>query len=479
MPLRLRAPYIPRYPIRRAGTIGAPSTARTAAPRGRGAVGAGGIDTSSTGNVGGDIVKAIGNQIQLNRQNAIANQIMNTQNAPRAGLFAPGVSPTTGQPNVIGANVPTTGTSPLTGGVGELQMRQQVQQQGLADQLQRAKIGAQLALANQRAIAARGVGGGGGGSAARWKQYLSGQGQGGAPGAAAKGGKPAPYVAGSGDVQNDPGTDDYSKIRTDFDAQPGQGNGSFDIFARNLGNLRDDGKGNLVVMKTVPDPSDPTKTIQVPATDKNGLPLFSIPKNDAQFYTNRVNATRIRTGQPYVGNLPDGINPNSGQPSGTQINPIQIKAGDNLTLRSLPYGTWMRLPDGSIRPKQPLGQGQQQPPAPAQPQPQAGIDTGAQQNLAANAPAPAPSDSDVNIPPGVADQVLQNASNAPTPSVQPAIAGGPGAMPPIASIPGQGPSLPQQQLAAVSPMAAGQSYLNALGLGAGAGQLYPAADLYG
>jgi hypothetical protein len=261
-------------------------------------------------------------------------------------------------------------------------------------------------------------------------------------------------VAGSGDVQNDPGTDDYGQIRTDFDAQPGHGKGSFDIFARNLGNLRDDGKGNLVISKPNPafDPGQPeseNNPKMVPVTDKNGLPAFSIAKADASLFTQRVNAARIAGGQPYLGNLPDGTNPNSGQPSGTKINPVPVN--DNLTLRSLPYNTWMRMPDGSIRPKQPLGQGQPQPSAQGQPQqPQASVDTGDQpEDVAANAPAP--SDQDVNIPPGVADQVRANAN------AQPAA----------------------QSLVSVSPQQAGQNYLQSLGLGAGAGQLYPASDLYG
>ena len=120
----------------------------------------------------------------------------------------------------------------------------------------------------------------------------------------------------------------------------------------------------------------------------------------------------------------------------------------------------MRMPDGSIKPKQPLSQGQQQ--QPAQAQPQAAVDTGANQNVAANASTP--SDSDVNIPPGVADSVLANANAQPATNAQGADSSAQPA--PV-------------QLAAVSPMAAGQNYLNALGLGAGAGQLYPADDLYG
>jgi len=288
---------------------GLPSLA-PAARSGRGAVGAGGIDTSSTGNIGGDIVKAIGNQIQMNRMNAVANQILNTQNPPRAAWVG-GTPPPTG--------VPTTGTPPQRGGVGELQMRQQVQQQDLADQLQRAKIASEIALARSRSIASRGnVAPGGSGS--RWRQSL-GPNQPNQPGGrgGGKAGKSAAYVPGSGDVENDSSTDNFSQIRADFDAQHGKG--SFDTFTRNLGNVQDDGKGNLVLQ------------------DQSGKTLFSIPKADAPYWQQRYNAARVAGGQGYLGDLPAGQNPNSGQPGGSQINPFVPKS--NLEVRSLPYGSYM------------------------------------------------------------------------------------------------------------------------------------------
>src|SRR5215468_8914749 len=133
MALKYRAPWIPRLYQPRPAAIRAPAVGR-----GRGAVGTGGLDASSTGNIGGDIIKAIGNQIQMNRMNAVANQILNTQNPPRAAWVG-GTAPSAG--------VSTAGTAPQAGGFGELQMRQQVQQQDLADQLQRAKLASEIALA--------------------------------------------------------------------------------------------------------------------------------------------------------------------------------------------------------------------------------------------------------------------------------------------------------------------------------------------
>jgi len=318
MPLRFRAPYIPRLNQARPAAVRAPAAGRG----GRGAVGPGGIDTSSTGNIGGDIVKAIGNQIQMNRMNAVANQILNTQNPPRAGAVGPVVNPKTMQ--VVGNITPTVGTSPLTGGVGEWQMRQQLQQQDLADQLQRAKIASEIALARSRSIASRGNAVPGG-SGSRWRQSL-GPGQPGQPvqpgqpsARSGKAGKPAGYVPGSGDVENDSSTDNFSQIRTDFDAQHGKG--SFDAFTRNLGSMQDDGKGNLVLQ------------------DQNGKILFSLPKTDAPYWQQRYNAARVAGGQGYLGDLPAGQNPNSGQPGGSQINPFVPKS--NLEVRSLPYGSYM------------------------------------------------------------------------------------------------------------------------------------------
>ena len=356
MPLRFRAPYIPRYFPRGA----ARGAGRAAAQR---PFAGGPADTSSTGNVGGDIVKAINNTITQNRQNALANQILNTQNPPRAGLVAPGVNPATGQANVIPTGVSTTGTAPQTGGVGQLQFQGQMNQQALADQIQRAK------LATEMAKVPRGVNpGGGSGNASRWR--TSGQ-PGGQPGGQppqGKAGKPTAYVAGSGDVENDANTDNFGQIQTDFDAQHGKG--QFAAFSKNLQNLRPDGQGNLVLMKPPADDSwkqtNPGDPLQgwTPIQGKNGLNAYSIPQSDAPFWTNRLNAARIRGGQQYLGNLPDGVNSGSGVASGqSQINPIQIPAQNpNLFLRSMPMGTWLKFPDGSVHQKVPNPTTQQQQP---------------------------------------------------------------------------------------------------------------------
>ena len=366
VPLRYKAPWIPRMNQPRPSVVRAPAVGRGR----RGPVGAGGVDLTPTGNPGVDLVKAINAMRIQGQQNAIANQILNTQNPPRAAWVG-GTPPPAG--------VPTTGTPPQTGGVGELQMRQQVQQQDLADQLQRAKIASEIALARSRSIASRGnVVPGGSGS--RWRQSL----QPGQPGQPAqpsarsgKPGKPAGYVPGSGDVENDSSTDNFSQIRADFDAQHGKG--SYDAFTRNLGTLQDDGKGSMVLQ------------------DQNGKILFSVPKNDVPYWTQRVNAARAAGGQGYLGDPPPGQNPNSGQPGGSQVNPFVPKS--NLEVRSLPYGSYMIDPQsGQLtiknRPQQgnqpPAGQSAQaQQPAQAAPLPsdeQAAEEQAAQEDTEAEQP---------------------------------------------------------------------------------------------
>jgi hypothetical protein len=103
---------------------------------------------------GGDLVKGIVNLMQQRRMEAIANQMLNTRNAPRAALVAPGVNPQSGQANVIPVGVSTAGTAPATGGTLELAMRNEQakadlanQQAQLANALKRAQIQDYLAKA--------------------------------------------------------------------------------------------------------------------------------------------------------------------------------------------------------------------------------------------------------------------------------------------------------------------------------------------
>src|SRR5215475_687001 len=298
MPLRYRAPYIPRLQRMPIGRTPGPKLGR------RGPVPSGAIDTRPTGDMGTDLVKLANAITQQRAQDALANQILNTQAPPRAGLVAPGVSPTTGQPNVIRPGTPTFGSAPATGGMGELQMRQQLAQSDLADQLKRAQIAEHLARAQKLTTPPR-------------EQP-------------AKPGKPGKYVAGSGDWANDSSTDRFNQIQADTDAQYGKN--AYNSLVTNLNNIQDDGQGNLVVMQ--PDKSDPSKMVPVP---------IGISTADGMRLMQRYNAARVASGQdpiyPKAYPAPQGTNPNSGQPGGSTINPFAPKT--NLEVRSLPYGSYI------------------------------------------------------------------------------------------------------------------------------------------
>jgi hypothetical protein len=93
------------------------------------------------------------------------------------------------------------------------------------------------------------------------------------------------------------------------------------------------------------------------AAHPKGPPLLSFSPDEAKYWQNRYNAGNVSVGHPTVGPLPDGTNPNSGQPSGTQVNPVKVE--NNLQLRALPFGTWIQGPDGTVTQKKALApQGQ-------------------------------------------------------------------------------------------------------------------------
>lgn len=324
MPAKIQATH-PWYPRLRFPYQRQPAQARGGGGGrgGKGAVG-GGLDTTPTGSIGGDIIKAIGNQIQMNRQNAAANAILNTQTPPRAGLVAPGVSPTTGAPNIIAPGTPITGAPPQTGGTGELQMRTQQNQADLADQLQRAKIASEWALAKQRTgRGGRGTAGGGGtagGNASRWQQYLGGDQAAGK--AAGKAGKAAAYEPGSIDPETDPNADKFQHVQADFDAKYGKG--AYARIAPNLANASVDKEGNY--------------TINSPTLDAAGnpKPIMTLPKDQANYWLSRYNAASVKAGQqPLFTDKFPSANPTSGQPGGTEVNPY--KPANQLEARSLPY----------------------------------------------------------------------------------------------------------------------------------------------
>ena len=128
--------------------------------------------------------------------------------------------------------------------------------------------------------------------------------------------KPAAYVAGSGDTENDESTDNFGQIRADFDDQHGKG--SFDAFqAQNGGTKNADGSFSI--------------------TDKNGTPIATVQASDVPQWMQRVNAARVKRNQQPIGSLGTGQNPASNAPVGTVANPVV--AQNTLHVRSLPFGT--------------------------------------------------------------------------------------------------------------------------------------------
>lgn len=304
------------------------------------------------------------------KQNQVANQLMNTQDAPRAALVSPGVAPgstddTTfdssqvaagdpdpdpistaissgGTPNVIDPSINTAGTAPATGGVAELKTRQDFQ----ADQLDQAYKKAQLAnllaesqgtgrYAKRATPAPQGVNIQGG-SSSRWLQNAPSDGS--APGGyggpsraggGSRAGKPAPYVGGTGDAENDDSLDDPNKVAADFDAAQGGKKGTYAAFLANLPNLKPDEQGNYTL------------------TDKNGNPSATVLAADVPYWMQRTNAARRAQGLTPVAmaGVPFGqpANPASTvKPGSSADNPIILQS--KLQARSLPYGTFVKDP---------------------------------------------------------------------------------------------------------------------------------------
>jgi hypothetical protein len=113
---------------------------------------------------GGDLVKAIVNMVQQNRMNAVANQLLNTQNAPRAALVGQGQVP-----NQVWDNPATwadlrqkglgiQGTAPATGGTMELALRNEQAKADLANQQAQIESALKMAQIQDYLAKAQGTG---------------------------------------------------------------------------------------------------------------------------------------------------------------------------------------------------------------------------------------------------------------------------------------------------------------------------------
>ena len=264
---------------------------------------------------------AIANARTQANQDQVANQLLNQDypSTPADPNLDPDADMSTDLPEDVSTDVGGE-ASPgqqgnFQGGTAELTMRmanakEQLSMQNIQQQIAQSK--AATALGGQKGAGYRL----GGGSSSRW---LAGDGAGGY-GSSSRGGakpaKPAAYVAGSGDVENDEGTDDFGQIRADFDDQHGKG--SFDAFqAQGGGTKNDDGSYSVA--------------------DKNGKPIATVQAADVPQWMQRVNAARVKRNQQPIGSLGEGQNPSSNAPVGTAANPVVAQS--TLHVRSLPFGT--------------------------------------------------------------------------------------------------------------------------------------------
>ena len=274
---------------------------------------------------------AIVNAQQKSQQDQVANQLLNQDypSTPADPNLDPDADMSTDLPEDVSTDVGGT-ASPgqqgnFQGGTAELALRMQAAKEQLSNQTLQQQIAqrqAATALTNQKAAGGQGVRLGGG-SSSRWLSGNTGDGTVGTTGVGPRGrgpvaGKPAPYAANSGDVQNDESTDNPSQIATDFDSTYGQ-KGLYGKYASNLPSLKPDADGNF------------------PLTDAKGNTIASIPAGDAPIWQQRTNAARLKSGLTPIGPLGTGQNPTSNAPVGTAANPVVAQS--TLHVRSLPFGT--------------------------------------------------------------------------------------------------------------------------------------------
>ena len=295
----------------------------------------------------GKLIGGLAGAIKGMRQDAAANALMTGQNIsaqPGAGVTQDlGTLPAdTGSAapddswalpdssSAVGDTTGTVGGLLGTGGVAEMKARQQMEGDQLDTAIKKARLADTLAKASgtgryaERATPAdKGVTVSG--ATSPWSGAGSGATADGTASSAAtpKGGRAQKYVPGSSDVENDPSSDDPTKIRADYEAyHPGSDFGDFS--------------------RTSIDPTTGDYVIK----DKNGETVETVPKAEGDIYRMRMDAAKRKAGLPYTPSIPgQASDPSSTLAPGTQGNPI-VPQGQ-LHLRSLPAGTWVQGPDGA------------------------------------------------------------------------------------------------------------------------------------
>ena len=296
--------------------------------------------------MGKDFGSTIATLMNQGKQDKVANALLAQYYPDQAGTTDPNADLLTDLPEDVSPDIGGTGTSDVQGnfqgGAAELKMRQDVAKEALGIQSVQSEIAQRQAAAKLASTKAAGVTLGGG-SSSRWLQGGGQQdGQGGGQRGGSRSTKAPAYVAGSGNVENDESTDDFSQIRADFDNQYGK-KGVFDQFqAENGGKEVLDKNGNLTGYSVGQD------------IDKDGNPKGApdafVPVQDAQRWMQRVNAARNKAGQQPIEKMigKDSVygqpqNPGSTEKAGTQTNPIVLQTP--LQTRSLPFGTWVYDPN--------------------------------------------------------------------------------------------------------------------------------------
>ncbi|PYK18094.1 MAG: hypothetical protein DME55_07695 [Verrucomicrobia bacterium] len=295
----------------------------------------------------GQLAKAIAAAREQEARNRVANRIMNTAYAPRAG-FVGGTAPAAG--------VPLAGTAPERGGAAA--MDEAIRGQQLINALQNQKIAAQrqqtaaetMEMRRRAAMAGGGAGRspwrpGGGASAAPVLSQGGGQAPGGKPG------KPTKYEPGSS-TPDDQSYYNYNNHRADVDAQHGKG--TFDRLQAATGLVEQDSNTGQYISKD-PDTVDvDPKTGAITLKPKGSYPGAHISSEEVQSNMARYDATSVqRGGKPsYVDRYMGSAAPQSGLGAGSQENPYTPKG--TVELNAVPEGGWFVSPsDGKTYQKQP------------------------------------------------------------------------------------------------------------------------------
>ena len=291
----------------------------------------------------GKLIGGLAGAIKGMRQDAAANSLMTGQNIsaqPGAGVTQDlGTLPAdTGAASddswtlpdssaLAGDTTGTVGGLLGTGGVAEMKARQQMESDQLDTAIKKARLADELAktggtgrYARRATPAEKGVTVSG--ATSPWSGAGSGPSADGTTSSTTttKGGRAQKYVPGSSDVENDPSSDDPTKIRADYEAyHPGSDFGDFS--------------------RVSPDPTTGDYVIK----DKNDQIVETVPKAEGDIYRMRMDAAKRKAGLPYTPSVIGKPGDPSLGAAGTQGNPI-IPQGQ-LHLRSLPAGTWVQDPN--------------------------------------------------------------------------------------------------------------------------------------